>query len=139
MNPLSDSWRGSSLALNDLQSRGSAPTRRREETGRFPRIPDVECAELIHEPNNVVSMLLNTQVMEWKLPSYSPLKRNLPEVQRNAQRGEAASRRELGTANADARTSQTSAADCTVPNQEPGPDSTRGHDNRTAKVYDSGF
>jgi hypothetical protein len=32
-------------------------------------------------------VLLNTQVMEWKLPSYSRLKRNLHEVQRNAQRG----------------------------------------------------
>ena len=47
-----------------------------------------ESAELLHELNNVfVSVLLNTQVMEWKLPSYSRLRRNLHEVQRNAQRG----------------------------------------------------
>jgi hypothetical protein len=49
---------------------------------------DEQIVELLHELNNVfVSVLLNTQVMEWKLPSYSRLKRNLHEVQRNAQRG----------------------------------------------------
>jgi hypothetical protein len=45
-------------------------------------------AELLHGLNNaLVSMLLNVQVMEWKLPSYSRLKRNLHEIERNAQRG----------------------------------------------------
>jgi hypothetical protein len=49
---------------------------------------DEESAELLHELNNVfVGMLLNAQVMEWKLPSYSRLKRNLHEIERNAQRG----------------------------------------------------
>jgi len=52
-----------------------------------PGIRD-ECAELLHGLNNaLVSMLLNAQVMEWKLPSYSRLKRNLHEIERNAQRG----------------------------------------------------
>lgn len=49
---------------------------------------DPECAELLHGLNNVlVGTLLNAQVMEWKLPSYSRLKRNLHEIERNAQRG----------------------------------------------------
>jgi hypothetical protein len=47
-----------------------------------------ECAEVLHELNNaLVSMLLNAQVLEWKLPSYSRMKRNLHEIERNAQRG----------------------------------------------------
>ena len=52
-----------------------------------PRIRD-DCAELLHGLNNtLVSTLLNAQVMEWKLPSYSRLRRNLHEIERNAQRG----------------------------------------------------
>src|SRR3974390_57291 len=52
------------------------------------RIVDSECAELLHGLNNVlVGILLNAQVLEWKLPSYSRLKRNLHEIERNAQRG----------------------------------------------------
>ncbi|HEY4931464.1 MAG TPA: hypothetical protein VII23_07825 [Terriglobales bacterium] len=46
------------------------------------------CAEILHGLNNVLaSMLLNAQVMEWKLPSYSRSKRYLHEIERNAQRG----------------------------------------------------
>ena len=49
---------------------------------------DPECAELLHGLNNaLVGMLLNAQVLEWKLPSYSRLKRNLHEIERNAQCG----------------------------------------------------
>src|SRR5215471_11613628 len=49
---------------------------------------DEESAELLHELNNVfVGMLLNAQVMEWKLPSYSRYKRYLHEIERSAQRG----------------------------------------------------
>ena len=35
----------------------------------------------------LVTILLNTQVIEWKLPSYSRVKRNLHEVERSAQHG----------------------------------------------------
>ena len=43
---------------------------------------------LLHELNNVlVAILLNAQVVEWKLPSYSRLKRNVHEIERGAQRG----------------------------------------------------
>ena len=49
---------------------------------------NAEFTELLHGLNNVLaSTLLNAQVMEWKLPSYSRLKRNLHAIERNAQRG----------------------------------------------------
>jgi hypothetical protein len=45
-------------------------------------------SEMLHGLNNaLVSILLNAQVIEWKLPSYTRLKRNLHEVERSAQRG----------------------------------------------------
>jgi hypothetical protein len=47
-----------------------------------------DCAEILHGLNNVLAgMLLNAQVMEWKLPSYSRSRRYLHEIERNAQRG----------------------------------------------------
>jgi hypothetical protein len=47
-----------------------------------------ECGELLHTLNNALaSVLLNAQVMAWKLPSYSRGKRYLHEIERNAQRG----------------------------------------------------
>ena len=43
--------------------------------------------EILHGLNNVlVSILLNAQFMEWKLPSYSRMRRNTHEIQRSAQR-----------------------------------------------------
>jgi hypothetical protein len=47
-----------------------------------------DCGELLHGLNNALaSVLLNAQVMAWKLPSYSRGKRYLHEIERNAQRG----------------------------------------------------
>lgn len=47
-----------------------------------------ECGRLLHDLNNaLVAILLNAQVIEWKLPSYSRIKRNVHEVERSAQRG----------------------------------------------------
>ena len=44
-------------------------------------------AEILHGLNNVlVSILLNAQLIEWKLPSYSRLRRNVHEIERSAQR-----------------------------------------------------
>src|SRR5271169_5744713 len=52
------------------------------------RTTEGDCAELLHGLDNVLaSVLLNAQVMEWKLPSYSRSKRYLHEIERNAQRG----------------------------------------------------
>jgi hypothetical protein len=45
------------------------------------------CAEVLHELANVMTAVLtNTQVLSWKLPPYSHLKRSVREVERNAQR-----------------------------------------------------
>ena len=92
---------------------------------------DRDTAELLHELNNVfVSLLLNAQVMEWKLPSYSRLKRNLHEMQRNAQRGselakrlmiglEAMSPRRSGKDDCGTATSDSVATEFAVADQEP--------------------
>src|SRR5271157_3593853 len=88
MNPLQESVgdeqdRRTSLSLTDRSTGLNAG-----EACVTPKIVDPECAELLHGLNNVlVGMLLNAQVLEWKLPSYSRLKRNLHEIERNAQRG----------------------------------------------------
>lgn len=43
--------------------------------------------DILHDLNNaLVSILLNAQLIEWKLPSYSRIKRNIHEIERSAQR-----------------------------------------------------
>jgi hypothetical protein len=47
-----------------------------------------DCAEVLHELANLMTgVLVNAQVLGWKLPPYSHLKRPVREVERNAQRG----------------------------------------------------
>jgi hypothetical protein len=47
-----------------------------------------DCEEILHDLANVVTgVLMNAQVLEWKLPPYSHLKRSVRELERNAQRG----------------------------------------------------
>ena len=47
-----------------------------------------DCADLVHElANTTTAVLMNAQVLGWKLPPYSHLKRPLREIERNAQRG----------------------------------------------------
>jgi len=46
-----------------------------------------DCASLLHTlSNTMTSILMNAQVLAWKLPPYSHLKRPVREVERNAQR-----------------------------------------------------
>jgi hypothetical protein len=46
-----------------------------------------DCSLWLHELSNLMSgVLLNAQMLEWKLPPYSHLKRPIREVARNAQR-----------------------------------------------------
>lgn len=46
-----------------------------------------DLGDIVHGLNNVlVSILLNAQFMEWKLPSYSLMRRNTHEIQRSAKR-----------------------------------------------------
>jgi len=47
-----------------------------------------QCADALHELSNVLTgVLVNAQMLQWKLPPYSHLKRSVREVERNAQRG----------------------------------------------------
>ena len=47
-----------------------------------------ECATMLHELSNVMTGVLTTaQLLSWKLPPYSHLKRSVREVERGAQRG----------------------------------------------------
>ena len=56
-----------------------------------------DCGAILHGLNNVLAaMLLNAQVLEWKLPSYSRSRRYLHEIERNAQRGGALVKQLLG-------------------------------------------
>lgn len=51
------------------------------------QLPRAGCAELVHELSNLITgVLLNAQVLEWKLPPHSHLKRPVHELTRNAQR-----------------------------------------------------
>ena len=47
-----------------------------------------DCADLVHElANTTTAVLINAQLLGWKLPPYSRLKRPVREIERNAQRG----------------------------------------------------
>ena len=54
------------------------------------------CAETVHElANTMTAVLINAQVLEWKLPPYSRMKRPVREIERHAQRGGALLKRLL--------------------------------------------
>ncbi len=58
------------------------------ETACPSHFPCNGCADVLHELSNVMTgVLTNAQVLGWKLPPYSHLKRSVREVERNAQRG----------------------------------------------------
>ena len=66
-----------------------------------------DCGELLHGLNNALaSVLLNAQVMAWKLPSYSRGKRYLHEIERNAQRAGELVKRLLERSQADRHVGQ---------------------------------
>jgi hypothetical protein len=77
----------------DMDRQQSPRPRASQEVGQVGTECE-ECGELLHGLNNALaSVLLNAQVMAWKLPSYSRGKRYLHEIERNAQRaGELAKR-----------------------------------------------
>jgi hypothetical protein len=57
-----------------------------EDTTALAAKPE-DFGEILHGLNNVlVSIVFNAQIMEWKLPSYSRMRRNTHEIQRSAQR-----------------------------------------------------
>lgn len=54
------------------------------------------CADTMHElANAMTAVLINAQVLEWKLPPYSRMKRPVREIERQAQRGGALLKRLL--------------------------------------------
>lgn len=58
------------------------------ETPRSSQLRCSNCANLVHElSNTMTAVLMNAQLLEWRLPPYSRLKRPVLEVERNAQRG----------------------------------------------------
>ncbi len=58
------------------------------ETSRSSQFRCSDCAALVHElSNRMTTVLMNAQLLEWRLPPYSRLKRPVLEVERNAQRG----------------------------------------------------
>ena len=55
--------------------------------GELEPVAGQDLPKILHGLNNsLVSILLNAQIIEWKLPSYSRLKRNVHEIERSAQR-----------------------------------------------------
>src|ERR1700757_3968564 len=57
------------------------------ETACPSQLPGDGCSDLLHELSNLMTgVLLNAQMLEWKLPPYSHLKRPVREVARSAQR-----------------------------------------------------
>jgi hypothetical protein len=81
------------LAIRDDEINQMASAEQGRE-GRDPGNPhpsrafSSDCADLVHElANTTTAVLMNAQVLGWKLPPYSRLKRPLREIERNAQRG----------------------------------------------------
>jgi hypothetical protein len=90
--PLANQLDRVSVPCDDETSQISSAGQGREE--RDPgnscssRAFNGDCAALVHElANTTTAVLMNAQVLGWKLPPYSHLKRPLREIERNAQRG----------------------------------------------------
>jgi hypothetical protein len=65
------------------------------------------CCGTLHElANSVTAVLINAQVLEWKLPPYSRLKRAVREIERHAQRSGGLLKRLLGQCEAAQETDQ---------------------------------
>ncbi len=57
------------------------------EMPRSSQLRCSDCAGLVHElSNTVTAVLMNAQLLGWRLPPYSRLKRPVLELERNAQR-----------------------------------------------------
>jgi hypothetical protein len=73
---------------SQISSAGQGREERDQENLCSSRAFNDSCAALVHElANTTTAVLMNAQVLGWKLPPYSRLKRPLREIERNAQRG----------------------------------------------------
>jgi len=71
------------MSSSCCDSEGRAGETARPSQFLLPR----EAAGLLHQlSNSIAGILLNAQLLEWKLPPYSHLKRAVREIERNAQR-----------------------------------------------------
>jgi len=83
--------------ITQMSSAGHGREERDSENPRSSRAFNDDCADLVHElANTTTAVLMNAQVLRWKLPPYSHLKRPLREIERNAQRGGELMRQLLG-------------------------------------------
>ena len=101
---------------------------RMADTPRSSPLRCSDCTDLVHDLANVVTGLsVNAQLLRWKLPPYSRLKRPVLEMERNAQRGGELLKRLLRLLKEDgwlretaAQTCQTGGSSTVVAGQEPG-------------------
>ncbi len=90
--------------ISEMSSAGQTREECNQENQRSSRAFSIDCVDLIHElANTTTVVLVNVQVLAWKLPAYSRLKRPLHEIERNAQRGGELMKRLLSQLSADAR------------------------------------
>jgi hypothetical protein len=74
--------------ISEMSSAGQACEECNQEDQRSSHAFSRDCAGLVHElANTITAVLVNVQVLGWKVPPYSRLKRPLREIERNAQRG----------------------------------------------------
>jgi hypothetical protein len=78
---------------NDRQCEATASSSCGDGKGCVPemahplRLQCGDCEELVHQLSNVITpILMHAQMLEWKLPPYSHLKRPVRELERNARR-----------------------------------------------------
>lgn len=82
-NPKLDDGQSEATASSCGDGKGRVP-----ETARPLRLQCRDCEELLHQLSNVITpILMHAQMLEWKLPPYSHLKRSVRELERNARRG----------------------------------------------------
>ncbi len=87
--------------LHGKANEAMAPSSRQaeERNARLRSSPGAgcnHCANALHElANTITAVLMNAQVMEWRLPPYSRLKRPVREIERQAQRSSALLKRLL--------------------------------------------
>ncbi len=88
--------------ISEMSSAGQVREECNQESQRSSRAFSSDCVDLIHElANTTTAVLVNVQVLGWKLPAYSRLKRPLHEIERNAQRGGELMKRLLSQLSAD--------------------------------------
>jgi len=82
-NPSSSDGQYEAIASSCGDGKGRVP-----ETARPLRLQCRDCEELLHDLASVLTgVLMQSQMVAWKLPPYSHLKRSVREIERNAQRG----------------------------------------------------